>query len=244
MELNPDFIKDMFDFEEGADQEHWVGDDQACSTSSSASDGQEIWRSSKFAFDYTAGYAFAPSQLYGPSDNAEGSIWPMIIQDRIRRSPDFMGADKIPLHPNLEPGKEAGGDIGFYNHDTKPNPNQCDMTNYLWALTNQGGDYQAYTDEVAAKQNDRDVWVKEIIEFTKDNKTPCMLATNADTQGKFKGETAYTIGFGQDGSILARDVQAPSSDDPLKVTIEDIAKHIAYITHFETKPAEDDSNTE
>lgn len=233
IELNPSDIEALVVLREEASNEDWISSDYDCGATS----GEERWLGNGLSFTETASPTFKASWLHGMYDNAEGSVWPLIIQDQLKGRYDFE-------HPDWYPNIVRGGAPGFfdYTHETKPNPALHVLAQYLWESAGHE-DATASTDEVA-KQTDGVEWVSEIIKNTKTNETPCLLATNADTQGEFKGETVYTIGFGQDGSILARDVQAPSSDDPLKVTIEDIAKHIAYITHFETKPAEDDSSTE
>lgn len=236
VELDPVYIEKIVHIQENktGDNLKWISTDYTCGqTNDGKIDGnlgEERWVANGLSFEgptmITDSPMFKASNLLGTYDNAEGSIWPLIVQEGVSIQRDV---DNPGHYPNMVNGAEPGTMV--YTHETTPNPMLHIIAQFLW----QG----AYNSEVAStdkasEQSDALGWVQEIMGKTKEQKTPCLLATNGDVQGEgWAGETVYTVAFDKDGTILARDVRKPYSAEPFKTTSEDIAKNVAYITYFD-----------
>ena len=241
VELDPAHIEWLIRVQDGkagqtnATNAEWVSSDSDCGKTASDAAGEEDFIHNGLIFDATMSPLFHASQLQGFYDNAEGSIWPIVVQEEMSRTIDV---DHPALYPNLVQSTQPG--VLVYTHNTFPNPQLRQIAEDLWKRA--GNDNALATTDKVADQTDTAAWVDQILKNTKDQSTPCLLATNADVQGEgFAGETVYTVGFAEDGSVLARDVQKLYSDEPLKLTSELIAQHVAYITYFDvTESSSDD----
>ena len=78
-------------------------------------------------------------------------------------------------------------------------------------------------------------WVDEIINKTRKQKTPCLIAIGKDNLGPFGShpETVFTIQSSEMGWVDARDSQDPPDVKPLRLGTSDIARYATMITWFE-----------
>jgi hypothetical protein len=78
-------------------------------------------------------------------------------------------------------------------------------------------------------------WVDDIIDKTRTQKTPCLIATGKDNLGPFEmhPETVLTVQSAEKGWVDVRDSQDPPDVKPLRLGTSDIARYAAMITWFE-----------
>jgi hypothetical protein len=228
---------------EGGDNENWS--DNCARYLVADNDFQWIpskaWSPAVFGFDPevpTSGLMFSAVELLERKfDNAKHSAWPALLQYGLLSRKAGTDAIEGAFHqslpsdwPNMDPTNSAA----VYNHEKAPNEKLHFVIDLLWKAS--GGEGTAKTSKIKMDGDKPDFnWVDEIIDKTREQKTPCLIATGKDNLGPFGAhpETVFTIQSSEKGWVDARDSQDSPDVKPLRLGTSDIARYAAMITWFE-----------